>query len=156
MRPGSLSLPQGSSGTRRERKRELYCQDPLLPSLVHYSPSKLFVCTSWGWGGGRRPWREGRGHSLAPVAANLQALLHNSPTHAQDHSLGTGSLFTHQLNPGHTFLHRGTPGDLITSFCYPHPTQHDDSLANLPLNPYTRGLLQDPLPSSSMYTPAHP
>lgn len=81
---------------------------------------------------------------------------YNSPTHAQDHSLGTGSLFTHQLNPGHTFLHRGTPGDLITSFCYPHPTQHDDSLANVPLNPHTRGLLQDPLPSSSMCTPAHP
>ena len=52
MRPGSLSLLQGSSGTRRERKRELYCQDPLLPSPVQYGPSKLFVCNSCGGAGG--------------------------------------------------------------------------------------------------------
>ena len=153
MRPGSLSLPQGSSGTRRERKRELYCQDPLLPSLVHYSPSKLFVCT--GCGGADGLGERGEVTPLLPWLP-ISKPSYNSPTHAQDHSLGTGSLFTHQLNPGHTFLHRGTPGDLITSFCYPHPTQHDDSLANVPLNPHTRGLLQDPLPSSSMCTPAHP
>lgn len=100
MRPGSLSLPQGSSGTRRERKRELYCQDPLLPSLFHYSPSKLFVCNSCGGADGL-----GERGEVTPLLPRLPISKPSCTTAQRTHRTIPSEL----VPSSHTTLTRGTP-----------------------------------------------